>query len=82
MFVNVSVPANVAKVPVVGNVTLVAAVVVRVRAKAPAVVNEDAVESAPPKVRFPFKLTTQLPSFTLMPRVLVFVRFARFVIAK
>ena len=35
LFVNVSVPANVANVPVVGNVTFVAAVKVRVYAKLP-----------------------------------------------
>ena len=39
LFVNVSLPANVANVPVVGNVILVAAVVVKVDAKAPVITN-------------------------------------------
>jgi MinD-like ATPase involved in chromosome partitioning or flagellar assembly len=41
---------NVARVPVVGRVTLVAAVVVNVRAYAPAVVNAPAVLMLPPRV--------------------------------
>ena len=40
LLVSVSVPANVAKVPVVGSVTFVVAVDVRVVAKAPAVISE------------------------------------------
>jgi hypothetical protein len=39
LFVNVSVPANVANVPVVGNVIFVAAVLVNVEAKAPDITN-------------------------------------------
>ena len=39
LFVNVSVPANVANVPVVGNVISVAAVLVKVEAKPPAIAN-------------------------------------------
>jgi hypothetical protein len=50
LFVNVSDPAKVANVPVVGRVTLVDAVEVRVRGKAPAVVNAAAVDTAPPSV--------------------------------
>ena len=40
LFVNVSVPANVASVPVVGNVIFVAAVLVNVEAKPPDITNE------------------------------------------
>ena len=40
LFVNVSVPANVASVPVVGNVIFVAAVLVNVEAKPPDIANE------------------------------------------
>jgi hypothetical protein len=39
LFVNVSLPANVSNVPVVGNVTFVAAVIVIVEAKAPDISN-------------------------------------------
>jgi hypothetical protein len=47
LLVNVSVPARVANVPVVGKVTLVAPVVVNVSAFAPAVVNAAAVVKVP-----------------------------------
>ena len=51
LFDNVSVPANVDNVPVVGSVTLVVPVVVRVSAYAPDVVNAPAVVTAPPKLK-------------------------------
>ena len=56
LFVSVSVPANVANVPVVGSVTLVAPVVVRVSAFAPDVVNAAAV------VKFPARETVYPPT--------------------
>ena len=50
LLVKTSDPDKVAKVPVVGKVTLVAPVVVRVRENAPEVVKDPAVETFPPKV--------------------------------
>ena len=55
LFVKVSVPAKVAKVPVVGKVTVVAAVLVKVVAKAPEVVK------FPPKVIVLVPLSTPVP---------------------
>ena len=55
LFVKVSVPAKVAKVPVVGKVTVVAAVVVNVVAKAPEVVK------SPPNVMVLFPLSMPVP---------------------
>ena len=55
LFVSVSEPARVASVPVVGNVTLVAPVVVKVRLLAPEV------------VRFPAKVTVKAPLLTPVP---------------
>jgi hypothetical protein len=55
LFVNVSVPANVAKVPVVGRVTLVVAVEFKVVAKAPEV------------TKFPPKVIVLEPLFTPVP---------------
>ena len=55
LFVNVSVPAKVAKVPLVGNVTLVSAVEVKVVANAPEV------------VRFPPNVIVLDPLFTPVP---------------
>src|SRR5690348_7539513 len=49
LFVKLSFPARVDRVPEVGRVTLVPAVVVRVKAFAPEVVKEEAVVSAPPR---------------------------------
>ena len=48
LFVNDSVPAIVAKVPVVGNVTFVVPIAVNVVVKLPAVVNPPAVVKSPP----------------------------------
>ena len=50
LFVNVSVPANVARVPVVGKVIFVAPVLVNVVLKLPAVVKSLAVKILPPNV--------------------------------
>jgi len=61
LLVNVSLPAKVAKVPVVGRVTLVDAVVVRVNALAPAVVKDEAVLILPPKVIVLEPLLTPVP---------------------
>ena len=63
LFVNVSVPANVARVPVVGSVTLVAAVEVSVRAKLPEVVKLFAVETLPPRVIVRPVLLTPVPPY-------------------
>jgi len=49
LFVSASLPARVDRVPVVGSVTFVDPVVVRVSAFVPEVVNEDAVVKAPPR---------------------------------
>ena len=57
LFVNVSAPANVAKVPVIGSVTFVTAVVVNVVAKAPDVVK------FPPKVIVLSELFTPVPPY-------------------
>ena len=58
LFVNISVPSKVAKVPVAGKVTLVATVVVNVVAKAPDVVR------LPPKVMLFPVLSTPVPPCT------------------
>jgi hypothetical protein len=55
LLVKVSVPANVARVPVVGRVTFVAPVEVKVVAKAPAV------------TKFPPKVIVLVPLFTPVP---------------
>ena len=57
LFVNVSIPAKVANVPVVGRVTLVAAVVVKVVANAPEVVK------LPPSVMVLPELLTPVPPY-------------------
>lgn len=73
LFVRASDPARVESVPVVGSVTLVSAVVVRVSPNAPEVVNEEAVVSAPPSdVVCPFN------SFALMVPVPVKLKEAPF----
>jgi hypothetical protein len=59
--VKVSVPANVASVPVVGKVTFVSPVLVKVVLKVPAVVNALAVLILPPKVIVLPVLTTPVP---------------------
>ena len=61
LFVKVSVPANVASVPVVGKVIFVAPVLVKVVLKLPAVVKSLAVKILPPKV------IVLLPLFTPVP---------------
>ena len=61
LFVKVSVPANVAIVPVVGKVIFVAPVLVKVVLKLPAVVKSLAVKILPPKV------IVLLPLFTPVP---------------
>ena len=61
LFVSVSLPSNVDNVPVVGNVTLVAAVTVNVVAKFPLVVNELAVVRLPPRVIVLVPLFTPVP---------------------
>ena len=63
LFVSVSLPAKVDNVPVVGNVTLVAAVVVSVNAKFPLVVNELAVVILPPTVIVFAPLLTPVPPY-------------------
>ena len=63
LFVRVSIPAKVAKVPVAGKVTLVAPVAVNVNAYAPAVVNEPAVEILPPRVIVFEPLLTPVPPY-------------------
>ena len=57
----VSLPARVARVPLVGRVTLVAAVVVKVKALAPEVVKDEAVEMLPPRVIVLVLLFTPVP---------------------
>jgi len=61
LLVKVSAPARVASVPVVGRVTLVLAVAVRVSANAPEVVNEPAVLMFPPSVMVREPLLTPVP---------------------
>jgi hypothetical protein len=61
LLVKVSVPANVAKVPVVGRVIFVAALLVKVVENAPAVVNELAVIILPPSVIVFPVLATPVP---------------------
>jgi len=63
LFVKVSVPARVANVPVVGSVTFVKAVVVKVVAKAPEVVKLPAVDKLPPKVIVFPVLATPVPPY-------------------
>ena len=63
LLVKVSVPAKVANVPVVGSVTFVAAVEVRVVAKAPEVVKLLAVDILPPKVIVFPVLATPVPPY-------------------
>lgn len=73
LLVSVSEPASVASVPVVGNVTFVTPVAVRVNANAPAVVNAAAVVNAPPTViapeveMFPPRVVVYEPLFTPVP---------------
>ena len=55
------VTAVLTNVPVVGNVTFVAPVVVSVRAFAPEVVNDEAVEMLPPSVMVLEPLLTPVP---------------------
>jgi hypothetical protein len=81
LFVKVSVPARVAKVPVVGNVTVVAAVAVKVVAKAPEVVK------LPPRVMVLPVLATPVPPYcpaitspfqvpaTIVPTVVILDKF-------
>ena len=71
-----NVPAVVANVPVVGKVTLVAAVVVKVNAKLPAVVKLFA------KDKLPAKLIVLSASLTLTDKVLAAVKLALLVIPK
>ena len=59
--IKVSVPAKVARVPVVGNVTFVSPKLVNVVLKLPAVVNALAVVILPPKVIVLPVLTTPVP---------------------
>ena len=68
LFVMVSVPANVASVPVVGKVTLVAAVVVNVVAKAPAWVKLPAVDKVVPfaNVNVPVVVVIFIPLMVLL----------------
>ena len=61
LFVSVSEPASVAKVPLVGSVTLVEPVVVRVREFAPEVVKAPAVLIFPPSVVVYEPLLTPVP---------------------
>jgi hypothetical protein len=63
LLVKVSVPARVAKVPVVGKVTFVKAVEVRVVAKAPEVVKLLAVDKLPPRVIVFPVLATPVPPY-------------------
>ena len=63
LFVNVSVPANVAIVPVVGKVIFVSPVLVNVVLKLPAVVKSLAVKIFPPKVMVLPKLFTPVPPY-------------------
>ena len=63
LFVKVSVPANVAIVPVVGKVTLVVPILVNVVLKLPAVVKSFAVNILPPKVIVLFPLLTPVPPY-------------------
>jgi hypothetical protein len=88
LFDNVSVPARVAKVPVVGRVTLVAPVVVSVRELAGVVVKAAPVEKfpplekvpvvvkVPPIVTFPLRLIVRFASLTVRVRVLPAARFS------
>ena len=68
---NVSVPANVARVPVVGRVTLVEAVVVRVRGNAPEAVKASAKETVFPaaivKVPVPVVMVFPLMEVNVAP---------------
>jgi len=61
LFVNPSLPDSVARVPVTGNVTLVAPVVVRVRSFSPEVVNDPPVTILPPSVIVIPVLATPVP---------------------
>jgi Tfp pilus assembly protein PilZ len=61
LLVNVSVPANVAKVPVVGKVIFVTPVLVNVVLKLPAVVKSLAVKILPPKLIVLVPLSTPVP---------------------
>ena len=61
LFVKVSVPANVASVPVVGNVTFVEPVLVKVVVKLPAVIKSAVVEILPPKLIVLVPLLTPVP---------------------
>jgi hypothetical protein len=63
LLVNVSVPANVARTPVIGSVTEVAAVVVKVNAKLPEVVKLFAVEMLPASVMVRPVLLTPVPPY-------------------
>ena len=69
LLVKDSIPASVASVPVVGSVTLVAAVVVKVSALAPEVVNAAAVVKVPPK-----SIVVPVPCKVLFASVTVSVR--------
>ena len=81
LFVNVSAPVNVAKVPVVGNVTLVAAVEFNVVAKAPACVKLAAVVNvlAFANVNVPDVVVIFKPFNTLVPPPMI--AFAGIVLA-
>lgn len=73
LLVRVSAPAKVAKVPVVGKVTLVAPVVVRVKENAPEVVKDPAVVTFPPKVVVNVPLLTPVPplaGFKIPPKTI------------
>ena len=61
LFVNVSDPANVANVPPVGNVTVVAPVVLNVNALAPVILKAPAVLTFPPRVIVLTPLSTPVP---------------------
>ena len=79
LFVNASVPANVASVPVVGKVTLVAAVEFNVVAKAPACVKLPAVDKVVPfaNVNVPVVVVIFIPLMVLLVNASVPAKVAK-----